>query len=183
MRYQVQISPYVSGSLIDLVKYIREVARLDLSESLALARSGGTFGNFRRLEAISIRERFDRRFGLTSELVLIQPVFDGPTYESQHDQKRLSGQIGRVFETMKDGIYRTLDELSEATGSPMQSVSARLRDLRKTRFGSFTVNRRVRGDRNSGLYEYQLVVPQRGPFPLPESERDGTHIAFGRHAV
>lgn len=58
---------------------------------------------------------------------------------------------------MHDGEWRNLAELAaeaEAEGSEA-GVSARLRDLRKVRFGGYTVNRRyVEG----GLWEYQLIT-------------------------
>lgn len=82
--------------------------------------------------------------------------FNGPDYRKEFDQKRLTGQILRVYECMKDGKYRTLSEIEAATGDPQASISAQLRHLRKARFGGFEVNRRPRGDREKGLFEYQL---------------------------
>lgn len=86
------------------------------------------------------------------------PEFDGPVYESEFDIDRLSGQILRVYECMQDSKWRTLDKISKITGDPHASVSAQLRHLRKTKFGSHTVNKRSHGDRLIGLWEYQLVV-------------------------
>jgi hypothetical protein len=49
----------------------------------------------------------------------------------------------------------TLEQLSEITGHPQASVSARLRDFRKTKYGGHTVTARKRdGTRQR---EYQLV--------------------------
>jgi hypothetical protein len=84
--------------------------------------------------------------------------FDGKTASAKHDQVRLAGQTTRVFLAMKDARYRTLDEIAAITGDGQASISARLRDLRKEKFGGHTVNRRSRGDRACGLYEYQLIV-------------------------
>jgi len=70
---------------------------------------------------------------------------------------RFDGQIKRVFDLMVDERWRTLDEMSRATGDPHSSISAQLRHLRKPRFGAHTVNKRPRGDRLHGLWEYQLV--------------------------
>jgi DNA-binding Lrp family transcriptional regulator len=64
-----------------------------------------------------------------------------------------------VYRLMVDGQWRTLAEIAEATGAPEASVSARLRDLRKRKFGGHVVARRPRGDRALGLFEYQLVKP------------------------
>jgi hypothetical protein len=84
-------------------------------------------------------------------------IFDGPAYDPQKDNLRLAAQMNRVFRAMQDGQWRTLEQIASLTGDPAASVSAQLRHLRKPRFGGFTVNRRTRGERSSGLYEYQLT--------------------------
>lgn len=89
----------------------------------------------------------------------MEMTFDGATYEPAHDKARLTGQALRVWECMKDGKWRTLGEIGVTTGDRSESaISARLRDFRKLRFGDHTVNRRARGERTDGLFEYQLVV-------------------------
>lgn len=85
--------------------------------------------------------------------------YNGATYDPQFDDKRLDKQIGRVFALMIDGRWRTLNEISKLTGDPESSISAQLRHLRKPRFGSYSVNRRSRGLREHGLFEYQLMPP------------------------
>lgn len=83
-------------------------------------------------------------------------LFDGLTYSPALDSARLTSQLDRVRYLMLDGNWRTLDQIKERAGGTDASVSARLRDLRKPRFGGFTVERRrVSG----GLFEYRLVVP------------------------
>ena len=82
--------------------------------------------------------------------------FDGPTYDPKHDLIRLTGQIQRVFDAIKDNGWYTLDEIHRATNDPHASISAQLRHLRKKRFGSHTVNKRPRGNRSKGLWEYRL---------------------------
>ena len=82
--------------------------------------------------------------------------FDGPVYVPRFDYARLTGQIERVYNLICDGEWRTLSEIERATGDPAASVSAQLRHLRKVKFGSHTINKRPRGDRYSGLWEYQL---------------------------
>ena len=84
--------------------------------------------------------------------------FDGSDYDPKKDNKRLTGQILRIYEVMKDGKWRTLGEIEAQTGDPQSSISAQLRHLRKQRFGSHTVNKRPRGKRENGLFEYQLIV-------------------------
>lgn len=83
------------------------------------------------------------------------PRFNGPSYVPSRDNERLTGQIQRVFNLMRDGQWRTLREIESATGDPAASVSAQLRHLRKKRFGSHTVEREYVGD---GLHRYRLIV-------------------------
>lgn len=84
--------------------------------------------------------------------------FDGPCLIPEKDYPRLNRQTLRVFNLMVDGKWRTLDEISRITGDPLQSISARLRDLRKERFGAHAVDKRPRGERSRGLWEYRLIV-------------------------
>ena len=84
-----------------------------------------------------------------------EPHFNGPEYVPERDFVRLTGQCARVFDLMKDGHWRTLDQISQATGDPHASVSAQLRHLRKDRFGGHEVNRR---HLHGGLFQYQLIA-------------------------
>ena len=86
--------------------------------------------------------------------------FNGPVYVPVFDYTRLRGQMRRVFDLMKDGKWRTLDEISGSTGDPAASVSAQMRHLRKKRFGSHVVDKRARGDRSSRLWEYRVIPSQ-----------------------
>lgn len=83
--------------------------------------------------------------------------FDGYCYDPAFDNDRLSKQMGRVYDCMIDGTWRTLKEIADITSDPEASISAQLRHLRKPRFGSYVVMRRNRGRREDGLYEYQLL--------------------------
>lgn len=85
----------------------------------------------------------------------------GQTYSRAFDFDRLNAQQARVFDLMRDGKWRTLGEAAAATGDQTQSISARLRDLRKPEFGGLTVDRRRRGE-GRGTYEYR-VDPQSIP--------------------
>lgn len=95
---------------------------------------------------------------LTAQQTINQPQhhFDGATYHHTLDGKRLNKQYLDTFDLMRDGNWRTLSEIEAATGYPQASVSARLRDMRKAKFGGHAVNRRRSG--MGGLFEYQLVV-------------------------
>lgn len=77
----------------------------------------------------------------------------GITFDRARDGKRLNAQSADVFALMRDGQWRTLREISDLTGHPEASVSARLRDLRKPELGGFTVDREfVR----RGLWRYRV---------------------------
>lgn len=82
--------------------------------------------------------------------------FDGATFVQEQDGARLTKQLKRVFDLVKDGKWRTLGEIAEATGDHEQSISARLRDFRKVKFGSYNIERRRRGEASAGLFEYRL---------------------------
>ena len=80
-------------------------------------------------------------------------AFDGVTYEADRDHTRLKGQLWRVFQLMSDGKWRALTEIAEQAGGSEAGVSARLRDLRKSKYGSREIERkRVDG----GLWRYRM---------------------------
>ncbi len=83
-------------------------------------------------------------------------MFNGPLFERVHDEPRLLKQHERIRNLMLDGAWRTLEEIATRTGDPPASVSAQLRHLRKPRFGAYRIERRARGERARGLYEYRL---------------------------
>jgi hypothetical protein len=85
------------------------------------------------------------------------PRRDGSTYVHERDARRLAGQQCRVLALMKDGAWRTLTEISAHTHDPEASVSARLRDLRKPKFGGYLVEREYVA---RGLFRYRLLVGQ-----------------------
>jgi hypothetical protein len=59
---------------------------------------------------------------------------------------------------MSDGAWRTLEEIRSRVGGSEAAISARLRDLRKDKFGGHIVESRRRGDGSRGLWEYRLVL-------------------------
>lgn len=83
--------------------------------------------------------------------------FDGATYVASLDRGRLSNQLARVVSFMADGEWRTLAGIADAVQAPEASVSARLRDLRKPKFGGWKVERQ-RADH--GLHQYRLLLPE-----------------------
>ncbi len=84
------------------------------------------------------------------------PLFDGFTINKNLDDIRLKGLLHRVYRLMDDHRWRTLSEIQKEVGGSEAGVSARLRDLRKEKFGSHIVNRRRRGEGKKGLHEYSL---------------------------
>lgn len=85
------------------------------------------------------------------------PYRDGVTYDHARDGRRLCAQHHRVLSFMRDGGWHSLAEIAEYTKDPEASVSARLRDLRKPRFGSYIVQRKNFG---GGIWKYRLLVGQ-----------------------
>lgn len=81
-------------------------------------------------------------------------LFDGVTYDAQRDGNRLAAQLDAVRRLMADECWRSLATIATRTGYPEASVSARLRDLRKPRHGSRTVERNHLGN---GLWVYRLL--------------------------
>lgn len=96
------------------------------------------------------------------------PIFDGRTFDPGQDHDRLATALGRVYQLMSDGQWRTLPEIAEACGCSEAGASARLRDLRKTKFQSgFPVRAVNSRRREAGLWEYQVI---------PDQLRDGTGV-------
>lgn len=91
---------------------------------------------------------------MTPDLFTYQPApkdFPGETFDRKRDGKRLNAQERRVFDFMSDGKWRGLREISDATGDPEASVSARLRGFRDD---GHTVDRVFI---RRGLWHYKLT--------------------------
>lgn len=69
---------------------------------------------------------------------------------------RLFPQAADVWSAMHDGRWYSLQALHEKTGYPTQSISARIRDFRKPRFGSHRVDKQRYG-LHRGTWVYKLV--------------------------
>jgi hypothetical protein len=79
---------------------------------------------------------------------------DGATFNRSRDGVRLNDQCQDVYNFMADNCWHTLREAHERTGHPEASISARIRDLRKSRFGGFTIEKRYI---ENGLWQYRMV--------------------------
>jgi hypothetical protein len=85
------------------------------------------------------------------------PLINGPGYIKEFDERRLKGQMSRVYNLMKDGRWRTLSEITLACKPGGEaSISAQLRGLRRKVNGGHTVDRRRKGNPRNGLFEYRL---------------------------
>lgn len=73
--------------------------------------------------------------------------------ETVADVSRLSHQRQAVWDCISDGKWWSLEGLETATGYPQASISARLRDFRKEKFGEHNIEREYMG---GGLYHYRL---------------------------
>jgi len=93
--------------------------------------------------------------------------FDGKTYEPELDKVRLTGQLKAVYRVMSDGKWYTLHDIQiralrnewisgRVVKYSEAGISARIRDLRKEKFGGFEVQRK----RNQGTFYYRLVIGQ-----------------------
>jgi hypothetical protein len=86
--------------------------------------------------------------------------FDGDSIEAQ-DVPRLIRMQDRVQGFMADGRWYLPEDVRKGLGLPEgTAITSRIRDLRKRRFGGFTVERRRDAD-GSGRFEYRLLFPHR----------------------
>lgn len=95
--------------------------------------------------------------------------FDGrQTYSPELDCARLTGQLRRVYETLKanEGHYLTLSHLAISADCPEASAQARARDLRKPRWNRLNV-KAVR--RSGGTWVYGLFPGHYGDKQLQEA--------------
>ena len=84
--------------------------------------------------------------------------FDGKTYDPALDSARLGSSLSRLrgFLLRSPNMWHSMGQLMRATGNDdWASVSARLRDLRKTKFGGFDIRaQRV----TNGVWQYGLFL-------------------------
>jgi hypothetical protein len=81
--------------------------------------------------------------------------FDGDTIAA-FDCERLGRQLAGVLGALERGGWWTLGELVAVAGGSESGCSARVRDLRKPKFGGHVIERRRRGDPRAGLWEYAM---------------------------
>lgn len=82
--------------------------------------------------------------------------FGGKTFDKAKDGERLSGQLKRVYDVMSDGRWHSLRRIATlAKPCSEASASARIRDLRKKKFGAFTIEAQRANE--AGLWVYRLI--------------------------
>lgn len=82
--------------------------------------------------------------------------FDGHNYNAHRDHVRLTRKLLELYEFMKDGSWRTVEEIHKELGHPHTTISSMLRSLRKAKYGYHNVPGRRRGD--SVMFEYKLII-------------------------
>jgi hypothetical protein len=88
-------------------------------------------------------------------------VFSGADYQPEIDFKPLIDQFKRIKNLMMDGRARTVDEIISAIKVPgkmdgANAVQAQLRNMRKPKFGGYTIVRNRRGETRES--EYRLIT-------------------------
>jgi hypothetical protein len=90
-------------------------------------------------------------------------IFAGAAYDPVCDAERLTKQVGRIEKLMLDGKWRTLSQMESELKElypdkyhPQASISAQLRNMKK--LGTYLLDKRIRGTREIGLWEYKLMV-------------------------
>lgn len=75
---------------------------------------------------------------------------------SFEDVPRLERQVDRVLAALQSGGWWTIPSLASVARSSHCSASARIRDLRKPKYGSHTIETR-RVPNRPGVVEYRLA--------------------------
>jgi hypothetical protein len=81
--------------------------------------------------------------------------FGGSTYDEKRDGDRLKKQFHAVRSIMLRSGWVTLKDLAAQVKAPESSVSARIRDLRKSQFGGYTIEREYV---ERGLWKYRIKI-------------------------
>lgn len=85
--------------------------------------------------------------------------FDGATAAAE-DVPRLRSQLDAVRNVLLAGEWMTLRQLAGSCGGSQAGISARLRDLRKPKFGGYHVARRRDPEApvGSGIWQYRIIL-------------------------
>lgn len=95
-------------------------------------------------------------------------MFDGATYSHELDGARLKSQLIRVKDLMRDGTWRSLGTIVVRVGGTSEAgVSARLRDLRKPKFGGYLIEKKRLIDA-AGTWMYRMLLERGTQAKAPE---------------
>jgi len=83
-----------------------------------------------------------------------EPRFGGETYDPERDRKRLTGSLLKIRVAMAPGGWWTLARLADIGECSPAAASARVRDLRKSKFGGHTIDREYVAD---GIWRYRML--------------------------
>ena len=83
-----------------------------------------------------------------------KPMFDGESFDKVQDQARLMSQLARVRAFLSDGQWHTLYDVHRVCGGSESGCSARIRDLKKDRFGGLIIEKRRQ---SAGVWLYRMV--------------------------
>ena len=110
------------------------------------------FMQYQELEKKSFSENIQN----SEEQNLDDPHFHGSDYQKGKDQKRLIKGMLKVFEYMLDGQWRTIPEISEATGVYVPSVLRYKQYLARPEWGGHFVDKK-RMTEDGGVWLYRLI--------------------------
>lgn len=129
----------------------------------------------RQTDAFTGDECIDALAGALSEWLELQQPFSKAIQENNDvadfhahgvdvtevEEKKMSAARLQVFEIMKDGLYRTVDQIQAlGVNAPPQSITIYLRSFREKQYGGYTVNRmKLHGSR---VFGYQVVAADAG---------------------
>lgn len=82
----------------------------------------------------------------------------GPYPKETETGARANSELESVWQAMRDGAWRSVEELAALVECPPASASARLRDLRKPQYGGWTVERAYAG---GGVWRYRVAEKAR----------------------
>jgi len=84
--------------------------------------------------------------------------YDGDTFDQRRDGERCHSIHTALYEIMRDGRWYTLRELEQRCGGSGTSISARIRDFRKSRFKPiYPCTTSESRNFGGGLWKYRIV--------------------------
>jgi hypothetical protein len=85
-----------------------------------------------------------------------RPAQSAPAPPAAKEEQSRATKVYLTKRLMKDGRWRTLEEVAAWIDCSEAGASARLRDLRKKKYGAGTVDKRLRND-DGRVWEYRYI--------------------------